>query len=80
MHSPEQSPFLLTNNENIKDPETVPNAFNTFYPTVADNLNLHQEGTKCAFSLLKDASPERFHSIKIIATTETEIKSIIHSL
>jgi hypothetical protein len=30
MHLPEQSPALVINNENIKDPEMVANAFNTF--------------------------------------------------
>jgi hypothetical protein len=37
-------------------------------------------GREDAISFLKDAFPVKFLGIKIIPTTETEIKSIIHSL
>jgi hypothetical protein len=37
-------------------------------------------GSECALSFLRDAFPELFHSINIIPTTGTEVKSIIHSL
>jgi hypothetical protein len=50
-----------------------------FSETGTDNLSLHLGGREYALSLLKDAFPDRFHSIKIVPTTETEIKSIIHS-
>jgi hypothetical protein len=60
----------------VKDAGTVPNAFNNFFLTITESLNLHQVGGEDAISFLKDAFP----GIKIIPTTETEIKSIIHSL
>jgi hypothetical protein len=37
-------------------------------------------GREDAISFLKDGFPVKFPSIKIIPTTETEIKSIIQSL
>jgi hypothetical protein len=64
----------LINSENVKDPQILASAFNTFFLTVAGNLNLHQGGREYALSLLKDALPERFPGIKIIQTTESEIK------
>jgi hypothetical protein len=48
--------------------------------TVTKSLNLHQVGKEDAISFLKDAFPVKLPGIKIIPTTETEIKSIIHSL
>jgi hypothetical protein len=45
-----------------------------------ENLNLHQETKDDAISFLKNAFPRKFPGIKTIPTTETEIKSIIHSL
>jgi hypothetical protein len=47
---------------------------------LADNLNLPQQGRKCAFSLLKDAFPGGFPSVNIIPTTETETEGMIYSL
>jgi hypothetical protein len=41
---------------------------------------LHQKYGCDAISLLKDAFPRKFRGIKTIPTTETGIKSIIHSL
>jgi hypothetical protein len=73
-------PSLLTNNKNVKDPETLANAFNSFSLTITESLNLHQLGREDAISFLKDAFPIKFPVLKIIPTTETEIKSIIHSL
>jgi hypothetical protein len=40
---------------------------------------LHQEVRGDAISFLEDAFPRKFPGIKTIPTTETEIKSIIHS-
>jgi hypothetical protein len=48
--------------------------------TITENLNLNQEARGDAISFLKDAFPRKFHGIKTIPTTETEIKRIIHSL
>jgi hypothetical protein len=41
---------------------------------------LHQQARGDAISFLKDAFPRKFPGIKTIPTTETELKSIIHSL
>jgi hypothetical protein len=41
---------------------------------------LHQEVRGDAISFLEDSFPTKFPGIKIIPTTETQIKSIIHSL
>jgi hypothetical protein len=80
IHFTEQMPSLLTNNETVKDSGTVANAFNNFFLAITESLNLHQVGREDAISFLKDAFPVKFPGIKIIPTTETEIKSIIHSL
>jgi hypothetical protein len=69
---------LLTNNENVKDPEMVANTLSTFFLMFAENLNLHQWGREYALSLLKDAFPKRLASIKIVPTTETKIESMMH--
>jgi hypothetical protein len=45
MHLSVQSPSLLINNEKVKDPEIVANDFNTFFLTIADNLNLQQSNS-----------------------------------
>jgi hypothetical protein len=71
---------LLINDEKVKDPEVIANTFNTFLLTITENLNLHQEVSGDATSFLKEAFPRKFPGINTILTTETEIKSIIHSL
>jgi hypothetical protein len=71
---------LLTNNEKVKDPEPVASDFSNFFLTITESLNLPQVGREDAISFLKDAFPVKFPGIKIIPTTETEIKCIIHSL
>jgi hypothetical protein len=53
-------------------------AFNTFFLTITENLNLHQEVGDNVISFLREAFPRKFPSIKTIPTTETI--SIIHSL
>jgi hypothetical protein len=58
----------------------VANAFNKFFLTIAEKLNMQQVEKADAISILKDAFPGNFPSIKIIPITEAEIKSIIHSL
>jgi hypothetical protein len=47
---------------------------------IIESLNLHKTGKEDAISFLTDAFPVKFLNIKIIKTTETEIKSTIHSL
>jgi hypothetical protein len=42
MQLPEQSPSLLINSDNVMDPKIAGNTFNTFFVTVAENLNQHQ--------------------------------------
>jgi hypothetical protein len=37
-------PYLLINNEKIKDSEKVTDIFNSFFLSIAENLNLHQLG------------------------------------
>jgi hypothetical protein len=69
----EQMPSLLSNNEKVKDPATVANAFNNFFLTT-ESLNLHQAGREDAVSFSKAAFRVKFPGIKIIPTTETETK------
>jgi hypothetical protein len=73
-------PSLPINDDKVKDPEVIADAFNIFFLTITENLNLHQEVRGDAISFLKQAFPRKFPGIKTISTTETEIKSIIHSL
>jgi hypothetical protein len=58
----------------------VANAFNKFFLTTAEKLNMQQVEKSDAISFLEDAFPGNLPSIKIIPITEAEIKSIIHSL
>jgi hypothetical protein len=80
VHSTELVPSLLDNSKKLKDPKNVANAFNKFFLTNAEKLNMQQVEKSDAISFLKDAFPGNFPSIKIIPITEAEIKSIIHSL
>jgi hypothetical protein len=64
----------------VKDPEEITDSFNTFLLTITENLNLRHEVGSDVISFLKEAFPRKFPGIKTIPTTETEIKSIIHSL
>ena len=74
VHSLEQFRTLLVNDEKLKDPKDVANAFNNFFKTITEKLNIQQH-RKEMLSLLGN-----FPSIKIIPITEPEIKSTIHSL
>jgi hypothetical protein len=76
----EQIPPVLINNEKINDPQTNCRCLQYFFLKIADNLDLHRETRDDAISFLKNAFPKNFPDFKIIPTTETEIKSIIHSL
>jgi hypothetical protein len=73
-------PSLLVNDENVKDSEVIAEAFNTFLLTITENLNFHQEERGDDISFLKEAFPIKLPGVKIISTTETEIKSKIESL
>jgi hypothetical protein len=64
----------------LKDPKNVASAFNNFFITITEKLNLQQIAKGDAISTLKDSFPGNFPNIKIIPITETEIKSAIHSL
>jgi hypothetical protein len=43
-------PSFLTNNEKVKDPENVSDAFSSFFLTIAESLNLQQVGKEDAIS------------------------------
>jgi sarcosine oxidase/L-pipecolate oxidase len=51
----------------------------TYFLSIAENLNLHQVGKEIQL-FLKNAFPCKFHGIKIVPTSEAEIKSIILSI
>jgi hypothetical protein len=74
VHLTKQMPSLLINNEEVKGPEKVADAFSSFFLTSAESLNLYQVGKEDAVSF-----PGKFPDI-VITTTKAEIKSIIHSL
>jgi hypothetical protein len=42
-HLTEQIPSLLINEEKVNDPEVIADAFDTFFLTINENLNMHQE-------------------------------------
>jgi hypothetical protein len=80
IHLTEQTPSLLINNKKVKDPDVIADAFNIFFLTITKNLNLHKKVIGDAISSLKEAFPTKLPGIKTIPMTETEIKSVIHSL
>jgi hypothetical protein len=67
------------NDEKLKDPTSVANAFNDFFITITERLNTQQIQKGDANSILKDSFLAHFPSIKIIPVIE-EIKSTTHSL
>jgi hypothetical protein len=80
IHLQEQMPSHLINGEKVKDPGRVAYAVNNFFLTITENRNLHQAGKEGAISLLKNSLPNKILVIKLIPTTEAEMKSIIHFL
>jgi len=68
------------NDEKLKDPTNMANAFNNFFITITDKLNIQQIQQGDAISILKDSFPRNIPSLKIIPTIKKEITSIIHSL
>ena len=80
IHSVQRVPTLLVNDEKLKDPTDVANAFHNFFITITEKLNnlqIQQNGDDN--SVLKKFISWRFPKIKIIPITEDEIKSILHS-
>jgi hypothetical protein len=71
---------LLIDDEISKDSEVIADVFSIFLLTITENPGLHQEVRGDAISLLKEAYPIKILGVKIIPTTETEIKSEIQSL
>jgi hypothetical protein len=64
----------------IKDPEKVADVLNSFFPSIAENLNLYEVGKDDPITSLEAAFPSKFHDIKIVPAAEGEIKSIILTL
>jgi hypothetical protein len=58
----------------VKEPGKVADAFNNFFLTITENINIHRAGKEDAITLLKDSFPRKFPAIKFIPTTEPEIK------
>jgi hypothetical protein len=68
------------NDEKLKDPKNAANAFNDFFITITEKLNIQQITKGDAISILKDPFPGNSPSIKIIPITEAEIKSTVPPL
>ena len=80
MHSVEQFPILLVNDEKLKDPTDMANSCNNFFLTITEKCNIQQIQKEDAISILKDLLLGNFHKIKIIPITDAEIQSTIYSL
>jgi uncharacterized protein (UPF0147 family) len=74
VHSVEQLPTLLVNDEKLKDPRNVASAFNNFFITITEKLNIQQIEKRDAISILKDLFRGNFPSLKILPLIETQIK------
>jgi hypothetical protein len=59
------------------EPEKVAGVFNSFFLSIAENLNLHQAWKENPIYFLKDSFPCKFHGIKIVPNSEAATKSII---
>jgi hypothetical protein len=70
--------FLV--NEKLKDPRKVANAFNNFFITITEILNIQRTEKGDATLILQDSFPGNFPNTKLIPITEAEIRSIIRSL
>ena len=55
VHSVEQVPTLLVNVEKLKDPRNVANAFNKFFITVTEKLNIQQIEKGDATPIVRDS-------------------------
>ena len=76
MHTTEPIPSSLINN----DETTVANAFNNFFLTATEKLNIQKSNKGDAISFLKNSFPEKIPSMELIPITAAEINSIISSL
>ena len=61
------------NDEKLKDPTGVANAFNNFFITVTEKLSIQQKEKLYAILILKDSFSGNFPSLKIIPITEAEL-------
>jgi hypothetical protein len=68
---------FLINDAKMKDAEKGANVFSSFFLLIVENLYLHQVGKVDRISFSKDSFPCKFHAIKIVPTSEAEIKSMI---
>jgi hypothetical protein len=76
----EQVPTLVVNYEKLMDSANASNAFNNFFITVTEKLNILHIQKVDAISILNYSFPGNFLTIITISITESEIKNIIHSL
>jgi hypothetical protein len=67
-------PSLLLNNEELTDPKNVANAFNTFFLTITEQLNIQQVEKGDAVSFLEDSFPGNFPSMKTIKSPRLKLK------
>ena len=66
--------YFLINSKKLKDPENVTVACNNDHLPSAEILNLHQVGKEDVILFLTEPFPGNFPGLKIIVTTETQIK------
>jgi len=78
VHSVEQVPTLLVNDEKLRDPTNF--AFNNFFTTITEKLNVQHIEQGDAIHIIKDLFVGKCPSIKLIPISEGEIKNITHSL
>jgi hypothetical protein len=60
---------MYVNDEKLKYPTNVANAFNNFFTTITEKLNIQQIQTGDAVSILTDLFPSNFPGIIIILIT-----------
>ena len=70
--------YYLVNDEKVRYQTNVSNAFNNFFITITEKLNIQRTEEGDAISVPKDSFPGIFPSIKIIPIMEAEVKSIEH--
>jgi hypothetical protein len=59
VHKIEHATSLLVNNEKLKDPAIVANAFNNFFLTVTEKLHIQKPEKGDAILFLKDSFPRK---------------------
>jgi hypothetical protein len=74
VHPTEEVPSLVVSNEKLKDPKSMASAFNNFFLTVTEKLNVQKFEKGDAISLLKDSFPRNFPTIKIIPILKLRLK------